>query len=450
MQHYRPFEKFWYVQRSIDNNPLRNGLNPDRSNGLESIVDVTSPNKDNGEHKSLLGYVGSTLANGLGYAGSVIDNIFSVVPSSVKKFALAGSLAGLLYVAMACSSPASTPTPWPTPTPTPIAAPPTPPPYINSLLSEPLNLKDLNLEEGKVTLEKIRMLESLYATVGAAARTTSDPSAEKYYDDLRSYLYQEIAYLHKEIDRVYLLPRMEKPGAVLRDTSGVLLSDTYDRMNTWIETCIEVIRVYGIRWSDCGEYVSGTLSNAMDKTYRSLSKSEKQRQWNRIVEALQYGSLYSVTPLDKAIEALIHYNTPDANESVREVQRMVARDVYGTNTPYNIERWTDVIGVIQITSSLDQPIMGIYNNPTISEDERKTELMRVTSAIKTGARFRGTLADKSIEALIEYATPDADEDIRVIQRNAVKLMFETNDEKSRQNMATIQDTIRKMFDEQPK
>ena len=102
MQHYRPFEKFWYVQRSIDNNPLRNGLNPDRSNGLESIVDVTSPNKDNGEHKSLLGYVGSTLANGLGYAGSVADNIFSVVPSSVKKFALAGSLAGLLYVAVAC------------------------------------------------------------------------------------------------------------------------------------------------------------------------------------------------------------------------------------------------------------------------------------------------------------------------------------------------------------
>lgn len=99
MQHYKPFEKPWYVKRSIDNNPLRKDLHfGSGSDGLESMVGNVSVNND-----GLFGYI-----------GRVAGNIFSAVPTSVKRAVAISGVAGLLYLGVACGGQATSPSLPPT------------------------------------------------------------------------------------------------------------------------------------------------------------------------------------------------------------------------------------------------------------------------------------------------------------------------------------------------
>lgn len=87
----------------------------------------------------------------------------------------------------------------------------------------------------------------------------------------------------------------------------------------------------------------------------------------------------------------------------------------------------------------------IRNSPELTSSQKRSEIERVIEAFKRGSQYPGSLEDKAIETLIEYASPEADEDTRILQRNAVKWIFETDDKKSEQHMGAIQAQIEKMF-----
>jgi len=91
MQHYQPFGQPWYIKRSIENNPLRNGL--------ESVVNDVSVNNSYAPHPS--------------YAARIVKEILSAMPAPVGRIVLIGSLIGSLGLGIACdnraTSPSSTP-----------------------------------------------------------------------------------------------------------------------------------------------------------------------------------------------------------------------------------------------------------------------------------------------------------------------------------------------------
>ena len=109
MKHNNPFERPWYDQRSIDNNPLRkyNVTNP-----LESIVE---------------GYSTDNNSTNQSYAGRIASKILSAMPGPAKRIAAVGLTAAILGMSVSAGSgcgncneptPPHTPTPVVTPTPT--------------------------------------------------------------------------------------------------------------------------------------------------------------------------------------------------------------------------------------------------------------------------------------------------------------------------------------------
>ena len=94
------------------------------------------------------------------------------------------------------------------------------------------------------------------------------------------------------------------------------------------------------------------------------------------------------------------------------------------------------------STAVSTRVSNIVNNPDRSEDEIRVELTRIISAMKQGAGLKGSLQDKAIEALVEYATPDADEGTRRVQRDAVKLVFERDEEESAKLWVDIVDAVR--------
>lgn len=65
---------------------------------------------------------------------------------------------------------------------------------------------------------------------------------------------------------------------------------------------------------------------------------------------------------------------------------------------------------------------------------------------RSKSKDRRSLGDKAIEVLIEGATPEADEDTRVIQRAAMKYLFSPTQEGSDRHFEEMQNGIKNLFE----
>jgi hypothetical protein len=115
------------------------------------------------------------------------------------------------------------------------------------------------------------------------------------------------------------------------------------------------------------------------------------------------------------------------------------------------EAWSDLVRdmpegdkiarYIEVLASSYEVQQILYQGDTGGESELEEVWNSVVRAKDAFEDTEGGLDDKAIKALIEFSTPDADENTREIQRNAVRFLLDPDPERSEQHFNNMMSAV---------